>query len=326
MIAPAEPMANRGFCCLRHDATVPLRTRCPTAVLIHTPFHTLPLNHRGRDFVVGDVHGHAALLDRLIDAVKFDPERDRLIALGDLIDRGPDSLELLRRVECEPWFYSLRGNHEAMLRDSLKSVMSALLWYRNGGQWGQEIPDETLHALIKLVDGLPLAMTLPLADGRRIGLIHAEVPVGMRWSDVEAIQFEARRAHHDADPDDDSLAATALWGRSRITACEGVSKLLHPERLSMSRLASLRCALQPVAGIDQIICGHSYSLDRKPIASANVLFIDTGVFEADGRLTLLEPLTQRCWQARYDHRRRPEIVKADGEAVPLPVALPDVFA
>lgn len=297
-------------------------------MLIHRPFHQLPLNRRGRDFVVGDVHGHAALLDHLLAAVRFDTACDRLIALGDLIDRGPDSLALLTRVEKLPWFYSLRGNHEAMLQDSSRNVMSALLWYRNGGQWGQEIADETLHALIRLVDGLPLAMTLPLADGRRIGLIHAEVPVGMSWSDVEALNRQHRRPlqDQDHDPDDDSLAATVLWGRTRITACEGLRSLVHPERLSMSRLASLRCALQPVAGIDQIIAGHSYSQDRRPIASANVLFIDTGVFEHDGRLTLLEPLRQRCWQARYDRHRQPQIIDDEGEPAPRPRALPAAFA
>lgn len=294
-------------------------------MLIHTPFHQLPVNSRGRDFVVGDVHGHAALLDHLLVSVRFDTARDRLIALGDLIDRGPDSLELLTRVGELPWFYSLRGNHEAMLRDSSRSVMSALLWYRNGGRWGQEIADDTLHALTRLVDGLPLAMTLPLADGRRIGLIHAEVPIGMSWSDVEDLN-QQHRPVQDPDPDDDSLAATVLWGRARITACEGVRVLAHPERLSMSRLATLRCALQPVTGIDQIIAGHSYSQDRRPIASANLLFIDTGVFEHDGRLTLLEPLRQRCWQARYDRHRQPQIVDDEGEPAPRPRALPAVFA
>ena len=305
---------------------MPSRIVDPIPVLIHTPFHSLPLNNRGRDFVVGDVHGHAVLLDRLLEAVHFDPAGDRLIALGDLIDRGPESLELLTRVERLPWFHSLRGNHEAMLKDSLSNVMSALLWYRNGGKWGQEIPEPTLHALAKLVDGLPLAMTLPLPDGRRIGLIHAEVPVGLGWSDVEALNQMPHRDDLDIDPDDDTLAATALWGRSRITACESVRKLLHPERLSMSRLASLRCALQPVAGIDQIICGHSYSLDRRPVACANVLYIDTGVFEPDGRLTLLEPLSQRCWQAAYGRHRKPQVIDPDGAPAPLPQALPDALA
>ena len=295
-------------------------------MLIHTPFHALPVNLHGRDFVVGDVHGHAPLLDCLLQAVKFDSARDRLIALGDLIDRGPDSLDLLLRVEKLPWFYSLRGNHEAMLKDSMSSVMSALLWYRNGGQWGQEIPEQTLRVLSRLVDGLPLAMTLPLRDGRRIGLIHAEVPIGLGWAEVEALNQQHRRDQQEVDPDDDSLAATVLWGRTRITACEGVRALQHPERLSMSRMASLRCALQPVAGIDQIICGHSYAQDRQPIASANVMFIDTGVFEHDGRLTLFEPLQQHCWQARYDDHRQPQVIDPNGQPAPRPQALPAAFA
>ncbi|WP_293371137.1 metallophosphoesterase [Nevskia sp.] len=294
-------------------------------MLIHTPFHHLPLNERGRDFVVGDVHGHAALLDCLIEAVHFDPDCDRLLALGDLIDRGPESLELLRRVEKLPWFYSLRGNHEAMLKASASSVRAGLLWHRNGGQWGQEIPEETLRELVKLIDGLPLAMSLPLKDGRRIGLIHAEVPLGLSWSDVEAIRHDHSPSQHELDPDDESLAATALWGRSRITACEGVCKLLQPERLSMSRLATLRFAIMPVPGIDQIIAGHSYSLDRRPVAYANLLFIDTGVFEDDGRLTLVEPLTRRCWQSQYDRNGRPCIVVAEGEPVPAPTPFPAAF-
>lgn len=297
-------------------------------MLIHTPHHELPLNTCGRDFVVGDVHGHARLLDTLLAAVDFDPATDRLIALGDLIDRGPDSLELLTRVERLPWLFSLRGNHEAMLKDSLQSVVSALLWHRNGGEWGQEIPRETLHALARLVDGLPLAMTLPLRDGRRIGLIHAEVPVGCSWQDIETIHVDRlQQTRQSRDPDDDeSLVATALWGRTRIGACEGVRLLQHPERLSMSRLASLRCALAPVPGIDLVIAGHSYSDDRRPVASANLLFIDTGVFEFDGRLTLVEPLGDRCWQACYDLRGQPRIVVPGGEPAPKPRPLPAAFA
>lgn len=297
-------------------------------MLIHTPHHELPVNLRGRDFVVGDVHGHARLLDALIEAVALDPATDRLIALGDLIDRGPDSLELLTRVEHLPWLHSLRGNHEAMLKDSLGSVMSALLWHRNGGRWGQEIPDATLRALARLVDGLPLAMTLPLRDGRRIGLIHAEVPIGCSWQDIESIRLDRHDiAQQSGDPDDDeSLVATALWGRSRISALETVRRLQHPERLSMSRLASLRAALAPVPGIDRVIAGHSYADDRRPVACGNLLFIDTGVFESDGRLTLFEPLGDRCWQSRYDRHGRPQVIVAGGEPAPPPVSLPDAFA
>lgn len=71
-------------------------------VIPNTLFHWLTINERGRDFVVGDIHGHAALLDCLLDRVRFDPASDRLFALGDLIDRGPQSQLLLARVRDEP--------------------------------------------------------------------------------------------------------------------------------------------------------------------------------------------------------------------------------
>lgn len=289
-------------------------------MLVHASHHELPLNLLGRDFIVGDVHGHAALLDCLLACVAFDASRDRLIALGDLIDRGPHSEQLLDRVERLPWLYSLRGNHEAMLRDSLRSVMSALLWHRNGGGWGQELEPADLHRLARRVDGLPLAMTLPLADGRRIGLIHAEVPIGASWRIVES-------PTEPQDPDEDTApwVQSALWGRTRISAFEALQRLPTPPSRARQRWASIRRALAPVADIDLIVSGHSYAYDRRPMACANLLFIDTGVFEGDGRLTLFEPLSSRCWQARYDRDGHPRVHLADGEPVPPAWSLPDDF-
>jgi hypothetical protein len=44
-------------------------------------------NGRGRDFIVGDLHGCRAMLDALLVHVGFDPDRDRLFSVGDLMDR-----------------------------------------------------------------------------------------------------------------------------------------------------------------------------------------------------------------------------------------------
>ena len=48
----------------------------------------IPENTKGRDFVVGDLHGTIHLLQVLLEQVKFDPADDRLFSGGDLIDRG----------------------------------------------------------------------------------------------------------------------------------------------------------------------------------------------------------------------------------------------
>ena len=44
-----------------------------------------------RVFAVGDIHGCLDLLDRLMDKIDWHPSRDRLIFLGDYIDRGENS-------------------------------------------------------------------------------------------------------------------------------------------------------------------------------------------------------------------------------------------
>jgi serine/threonine protein phosphatase 1 len=67
-------------------------------------------NSRGRDFVIGDLHGCLDQLQLKLALVSFAPERgDRLFAVGDLVDRGPDSLGCLNLLR-EPWFFSVLGN------------------------------------------------------------------------------------------------------------------------------------------------------------------------------------------------------------------------
>ncbi|WP_123103499.1 metallophosphoesterase [Acidithiobacillus sulfuriphilus] len=77
-----------------------------------------PANLQGRDFIVGDLHGHPDVLRRLMDHVAFDYDLDRLFSVGDLVDRGPNSAGALDLLEA-PWFYPVLGNHDAMLLATL---------------------------------------------------------------------------------------------------------------------------------------------------------------------------------------------------------------
>lgn len=89
-----------------------------------------------RVFVLTDIHGNNDLFNKALKDIAFD-KADKLILLGDIIDRGDDSkgvldtlLSLLNRgydVSC------LLGNHEKMFLDSFGDSNSLKLWLYNGG-------------------------------------------------------------------------------------------------------------------------------------------------------------------------------------------------
>lgn len=82
----------------------------------------IPENLEGRDLVVGDLHGHLDDLEALLARAKFNPERDRVFCVGDLVDRGPDSMGCLALLE-QPWFHTVAGNHEGILLDNIRELL-----------------------------------------------------------------------------------------------------------------------------------------------------------------------------------------------------------
>ena len=64
-------------------------------------------------YAIGDIHGCFETLGRLLDAIEFDPADDRLWLVGDLVNGGPDSLEVLRWVRRHPdSVTTVLGNHD----------------------------------------------------------------------------------------------------------------------------------------------------------------------------------------------------------------------
>ena len=84
-----------------------------------------------KTFVIGDIHGRCAQLYSLLDLLPRDESADKLVFLGDLIDRGPDVPGCVEHVlnlcsEDPEQVICLRGNHEQMLLDFLDSAN--LIW------------------------------------------------------------------------------------------------------------------------------------------------------------------------------------------------------
>lgn len=88
-----------------------------------------------RIIAIGDIHGCAEALRALLDALDPKPS-DTMITLGDYVDRGPESrqviaelLELRKRCELVP----LLGNHEIMMLAAINGELEPHIWQRFGG-------------------------------------------------------------------------------------------------------------------------------------------------------------------------------------------------
>lgn len=77
-------------------------------------------------FAIGDIHGCFRTLQQLMRVIRFDPGRDRLWLVGDLVNRGPGSLEVLRWVrQLGDRAVCVLGNHDLKLLAHALGVRSS---------------------------------------------------------------------------------------------------------------------------------------------------------------------------------------------------------
>jgi|ERR1043165_644191 serine/threonine protein phosphatase 1 len=129
-----------------------------------------------RIFAIGDIHGCNNTFKALVE--KCAPEKtDKIYCLGDYIDRGPDSKAVIDHIlslrEQGYTVYTLRGNHEQLMMDSVKEVRKYEHWLRNGGietlsSFGISIYDE----MPELYKNFFNETEFYIADGRFI-FVHA---------------------------------------------------------------------------------------------------------------------------------------------------------
>lgn len=87
-----------------------------------------------RTFAIGDVHGCFDALQAVVKAAGI-TDQDRVVWLGDYVDRGPDSARVIEHLSKLPADRNvcLRGNHEIMMQEARGSVHSMRSWAMSGG-------------------------------------------------------------------------------------------------------------------------------------------------------------------------------------------------
>lgn len=226
------------------------------------PVLRLPHDPSLRYMALGDVHG---CFGQVLDAMRssgFHPDRDRILCVGDLIDRGPESHRAPKFLSHD-WVLCVRGNHEDLLLEAYADgepdpAVIEFLACRNGFGWWLGASDDVRNAVVAAARALPIA--IQIGEGPdAIGVVHADVPDGLSWPEF----LEALEAG------DEEVCRKALWSRDRVG----------------------RRDASGVAGIGRVFVGHTPV--PEPLRLGNVLAIDTGaVFglrdPSRGRMTFVD--------------------------------------
>jgi serine/threonine protein phosphatase 1 len=219
-----------------------------------------------RVLAIGDIHGCSRALDTLLAAVDLRAD-DRLITLGDYVDRGPDSkgvldrLLQLRRQKID--LIALRGNHDQMMLDARGHPGTDVCWLGWGGQ-------ETLDSYAP-PDGQGTRADVPEEhwDFLEQGCVN--------WYETDTHFF----VHANADPD--------------LPLAEQPNYLLLWEKLADNP--------QPHRSGKVMVCGHTAQRSGLPLDLGHTVCIDTWVY-GDGWLTCLDVTSGRFWQANQNGQLR----------------------
>lgn len=121
-----------------------------------------------RTIIVGDIHGCIDEFNELLDKLSYDKDSDRLILLGDLVDRGPDSkavVQLARKMDLE----CVMGNHEHKFMKWFRSSVGAqsILGHKS---YYNELSDEDINYIARMPYYIKLDNIIIVHAGLRAGI------------------------------------------------------------------------------------------------------------------------------------------------------------
>jgi serine/threonine protein phosphatase 1 len=212
-----------------------------------------------RTLVIGDIHGCSTALGSILEAAAPTPE-DRVITLGDYVDRGTDARGVLDRLiglQTKTNLVPLLGNHELMMLEARGGGDRLRMWLFCGG-----------HHTIASYD-----VAVPTPAGM-------EAIPALHWAFLENSCLDSYETethlfvHANIDPD--------------LPLADQPDYLLFWEPMEE--------AIQHCSG-KVVVCGHTRQPDHLPRHLGSTICLDTGAYECDGWLTCLELEKGRYWQA-----------------------------
>ena len=184
-----------------------------------------------RIFVVSDLHGQFVMMQLLLDKIGFN-DNDELYILGDIMDRGPNSIGIYYFLKEMDNIHLIKGNHEMMMYDSMVAALKYndldsersnpyRLWKQNGGNKTVDSIREYLQKdcssyseyfdnkqtfikeLLEFIESLPQYVELDM-NGKHYVLVHAGVDpeIALEDNDPEIMAWIREYFYYnEANPD-----------------------------------------------------------------------------------------------------------------------------
>jgi bis(5'-nucleosyl)-tetraphosphatase (symmetrical) len=143
-------------------------------------------------WLIGDIHGCAREFDRLLREIDFDPARDELWSVGDLVNTGPDSLAVMR-LWCDVGGRGVLGNHDVYALRAHGGTRP-----RRSDTLDDLFGAADVDRLLESLRELPILCYLPgEEDVPAVWIVHAGLHP--QWSDLHSVAERVNRAPHDDD-------------------------------------------------------------------------------------------------------------------------------
>lgn len=211
-----------------------------------------------RTLAIGDIHGCLVALQALLALVNPGPD-DRLVTLGDYVDRGPASrevLDLLIELYDAGRLIPLRGNHDEMMMTGVRDRGERRMWLTYGG-----------------------VETLASYGHWAVDPEYSRVPDRhMRFLEQDCRDWYETETH--------------LFAH----ACLNPELPMEQQDEYVLRWHRLTAPLAHRSG-KVFVCGHTRQADGVPWDLKTAVCIDTGAYQHDGWLTCLHAETGEYWQA-----------------------------
>lgn len=227
----------------------------------------------GRILITTDQHGALKAVKQVLERCKFNPNEDLLINLGDVVDRGAESAELVQfyidlSEEClyKPLF--IKGNHDDYCHNWLKGGIPKMEWLMQGGKATVESYINTGYINEESHLNFFNEMFDFYIDTKNRGYVHAG--------------FTSHSGLGDDNPN------TYYWDRTLWKLAMDHKTEQFPKEFRIFEAHK------------EIFIGHTPTLnwdETEPMNRYNIWNLDTGAGYGAGKVTILEANSKKFWQS-----------------------------